>query len=135
MDETSKMAQSRTKKVAVVVASELAWGSAWAAFLQRTRPGRYLAGRRTWISVVIGVGGTLVLVKPLIDLGSLAWVVAAFAASSVGIVVRSLANERRVDRALLAPRAAPDGGEREAHAANESAAVGAVDRTGRSRKR
>jgi len=34
----------------------LVWGGIWAAFLQWTRPGWFLANKRTWLTVVVGVG-------------------------------------------------------------------------------
>jgi hypothetical protein len=79
----------------------LIWGAVWAATLQHTAWGRFLAVRRTWIAVVIGVGGDLLLL--LILLPVLVWlsIVALFALSSVGIIGRSLANEWREHRELL----------------------------------
>ena len=50
------------------------WGVVWALFLQYHPWGQWLAVRRTWLTVA-GV----------------------IAASSLGIIVRSIANERRED--------------------------------------
>lgn len=67
------------------------WGIGLACFLQFSRLGRFLASERTWVSVVIGVGGDLLLV-----IGAQwweTWLIVAF--SSLGIIVRSLVNEHR----------------------------------------
>ena len=103
------------------VISELAWGCAWAAALQFTRAGRYLANRRTWVTVVVGVGGTLVIALPVVPLKWLVFIAGAFGLSSIGIISRSLYNEFLLERAL--------GG----NAENESAAVGTVGWRGDSR--
>lgn len=67
----------------------LLWGIGWAALLQFTRLGRFLAQERTWITVVIGVGVDL-----LIGLGAAwwhIWLIVVF--SAFGIIARSLINE------------------------------------------
>lgn len=69
----------------------LFWGVLLAIFLQFSRMGRFLAAERTWISVVVGVGGDL-----LLGIGATwwaMWLIVAF--SSIGIVARSLVNEHR----------------------------------------
>jgi hypothetical protein len=71
----------------------LIWGAIWAAFLQWHRLGRFLAVKRTWITVVIGVGVDLLLVLLVVSLETWLYVVAVLAASSVPIVARSLYNE------------------------------------------
>ena len=74
-----------------------AWGCIWAATLQWTPWGRWLAIRRTWLSVVIGVGVDLAILLPLLG-PDLWWQMATvIAASSVGVIARSLANEHRED--------------------------------------
>lgn len=35
------------------------WGGIWAVTLQYVPLGRFLAARRTWLTVVVGVGGDL----------------------------------------------------------------------------
>lgn len=78
------------------------WGLVWALFLQRTELGRFLAARRTYITVVVGVGvdlGIAAIVTPWA-----AWwpVVAIVALSAVGIVTRSIWNEWTESRELTA---------------------------------
>lgn len=73
------------------------WGILWAICLQWTDWGRWLAVRRTWITVVIGVGvdGFICLLVLPFDL----WLQAAavVVASSLAIIARSLINELRDD--------------------------------------
>jgi len=79
----------------------LVWGVAWALFLQLHPTGKWLAIKRTWITVIVGVGANLGIVLGLlycIELGDPVdiWlrVVGVFGLSSVGVVGRSLANEQ-----------------------------------------
>lgn len=65
------------------------WGAGWATFIQFNRHGQFLAERRTWITVVIGIGADLLIAYP----GDWWTVVAVIVASSVGIIFRSLWNE------------------------------------------
>jgi len=66
------------------------WGIIWAIFIQYHRMGQFWAEERTWLTVVIGVG-----VDMLIAYGSDWWTVLfVISASSVGIIGRSLINER-----------------------------------------
>jgi hypothetical protein len=88
------------KRTALFIAAEFLWGAAWAVFLQNTRLGRYLAGRKTWTTVIVGVGGTLALAYPVIEEKSWWRICQAFALSSTGIIVRSIVNEQRLERAL-----------------------------------
>lgn len=65
------------------------WGCAWAWYLQFTRQGQFLVLRRTWITVVIGVGVDLLVAYPA-DY----WVVVmVISVSALGIIFRSLWNE------------------------------------------
>lgn len=73
------------------------WGVLWALFLQYHGWGQWLAVRRTWLTVVIGVGVDLALLAALLDLAAWLTTAAIIAASSVGIIVRSIANERHED--------------------------------------
>ena len=61
------------------------------------RLGRWLAVRRTWLTVVVGVGADLLLLLLVLDWHQWAQVVAIVAASSIGVIVRSLHNEHRED--------------------------------------
>jgi hypothetical protein len=78
----------------------LVWGSIWAAFLQWTRPGWFLANKRTWLTVIVGVGvdlliilGILSVVPSTVPLFTWLRMVAVFALSSVPIIARSIYNE------------------------------------------
>lgn len=78
----------------------LVWGVFWASFLQWTRPGWFLANKRTWLSVVVGVGVDLgiilgiLYVKPLSQpLFTWLRIIVVFALSSIPIIVRSIYNE------------------------------------------
>jgi hypothetical protein len=67
------------------------WGIGLACWLQFSRMGRFMAKERTWISVVVGVGGDL-----LLGIGADWWVMwLVVALSSVGIIARSLINEHQ----------------------------------------
>ena len=82
---------------------ELAWGFGWAWFLD-TEDGKWLARSRTWITVVIGDGiafALALLVVPPLWLGIS---VLGLALASIGIIRRSLQQERRVDEALTGGR-------------------------------
>ena len=73
------------------------WGVVWALFLQRHPWGQWLAVRRTWLTVVAGVGVDLALLATVLDLATWLTVAGVIAASSIGIIARSIANERRED--------------------------------------
>lgn len=75
------------------------WGGLWAAYLQFSQYGRYLALRRTWITVVIGVGVDLLIALLVIDLRTWLIISAIIVSSSVGIIARSLYNEVKDDAA------------------------------------
>lgn len=83
----------------IITAALLAfvWGVVWAAFLQYHRYGQWLAIRRTWLTVVVGVGVDLALLLLVLDVHTVAMVAAVVAASSLGIITRSLANEHKED--------------------------------------
>ena len=69
------------------------WGATWAAFLQFNRQGQFLVERRTWLTVVIGVGIDMLIAYP----GDWWTVVLVISFSSVGIIFRSLWNESQGD--------------------------------------
>ena len=77
--------------LAVVLA--VVWGVVWAAFLQWTTLGKFLALQRTWLTVVVGVGGDVLIMLLAMDFADWWRALAIIAASSVGIVGRSLWNE------------------------------------------
>jgi putative flippase GtrA len=59
--------------------------------------GKWLAIKRTWLTVVVGVGVDLALLLMVLDIHTWSIVAAVIAASSVGIIVRSLYNEHADD--------------------------------------
>mgnify|MGYP001128698665 CR=1 FL=1 len=88
------------------------WGGILASFLQFTKPGRFLATQRTWLSVVVGVGVDLAIilgllyVKPMAD-PLMTWlrIVGVFGLSSIAIIIRSIYNELlETDEALADAR-------------------------------
>jgi hypothetical protein len=79
----------------------LVWGGIWAVVLQRTALGHYLARRRTWITVVVGVGVDIVIMRLALSWEELAVVFIVVAASSTGVIARSLVNEMAEDRGVL----------------------------------
>jgi len=69
------------------------FGLIYAVLLQHTERGRALAARMTWLSVVIGVGGDLLISLLIVPFKSWQRVAGVFALSSLGIIARSLVNE------------------------------------------
>jgi uncharacterized protein involved in cysteine biosynthesis len=86
-----------TDRQALAAILALIWGALWALFLQLHPWGQWLALRRTWLTVVIGVGVDLALLLLILDAHTWATVVAIIAASSIGIIARSLYNEHADD--------------------------------------
>ncbi|MBN2390731.1 MAG: hypothetical protein JXR84_08410 [Anaerolineae bacterium] len=78
----------------------LFWGVLWAGFLQFNPAGRYLALRRTWLTVVIGVGVDLLILATVIPLEAWLPTCTVIAASSLGIIARSLYNEHQDEKAV-----------------------------------
>lgn len=74
------------------------WGCVWAWALQATGWGRWLALRRTWITVVVGVGGDMAVLLLVLPWDLWLAVLGVLAASSVGIILRSLLNEWHEER-------------------------------------
>lgn len=79
------------------ILSALVWGALWALFLQMHPWGRWLAVKRTWLAVAIGVGVDLAILLLILDPQTWASVSAVIAASSIGVIVRSLYNEHHED--------------------------------------
>jgi hypothetical protein len=69
------------------------WGVVWALFLQFTTLGRFLATRRTWITVAIGVGVDAALLLLCLPFSAVLTMLAVVGASAIGIVARSMINE------------------------------------------
>ena len=79
----------------------LVWGAVWAALLQFTGWGRFMAARRAWLAVAIGLGVDLLLLLVLMPVTLWLQVCAIIAASAIGIIVRSIANEWRDHQELM----------------------------------
>jgi hypothetical protein len=75
------------------------WGTGYAVFLQ-TYPGRFLAARLTWLTVVIGVGVDLAIVLVTLGVSVSVAVAGLIGVSSLPIIGRSLLNEYRDQRDL-----------------------------------
>lgn len=78
--------------VAIMIA--LIWGGVWAATLQFTKWGEFLAYRRTWITVVVGIGVDLLICFFVVPPEEWLKVTAIITFSSVFIILRSLHNEK-----------------------------------------
>ena len=76
------------------------WGSLWAVFLQFTAGGRFLAARRTWITVVIGISGDVLILLVCVPVDVVIIVCGVLATSSLGIIGRSLYNEWQDEHAV-----------------------------------
>jgi len=76
------------------------WGIAYAAFLQFTAVGRYIVERVTWLSVVIGVGGDLLIAGLFLGWPVVIALGAIIGASSLGIIARSLINYQQAHAAF-----------------------------------
>ena len=69
------------------------WGGIWAAFLQYVPLGQFLARKRTWITVVIGIGVDMLIALAVVPWDVWLQVVMLIALSAVAIVFRSIVNE------------------------------------------
>lgn len=83
------------------------WGGIWAAVLQFSAFGRWLAVRRTWLTVVIGVGVDLLILLWLLDWQAWLTVSLVISLSSVAIIFRSLWNAHRENMENLDVKNAP----------------------------
>lgn len=79
----------------------LAWGAIWAVFLQFHPHGQFLARERTWITVVVGIGGDLLILLFVLPVDVWIHVLAIVALSSVPIIVRSLINEQSSSQEII----------------------------------
>lgn len=77
------------------------WGVFWAVFLQYVPLGKFLAEKRTWITVVIGSGVNMGILFMVIDWRLVLQVLAVWGVSAIGIIVRSIANECHEERELI----------------------------------
>lgn len=69
------------------------WGAFWALFLQCTRPGKFLAAKRAWLAVCVGIGIDLLILLMVLSLTDWLKLCAVIAVSAIGIIFRSLWNE------------------------------------------
>lgn len=79
----------------------LIWGLLWALVLQYVPLGRFLAARRSWLAVVIGIAGDLLLLRTVLSQSSWLRVTSILAASSIGMILRGLLNEWHDHQAML----------------------------------
>ena len=93
----------------------LIWGLLWALVLQYVPLGRFLAARRSWLAVVIGIAVDLVLLRPVLSLSS--WLRVA------GVLGRLV---RRHDPARIVQRMARSPGDPGPHEREQSALTGAA---------
>ena len=73
------------------------WGVLWALFLQWHPWGQWLAIKRTWLTVVIGVGVDLAILLLVLEWSAWTSVAGVIAVSGIGVIVRSLYNEHHED--------------------------------------
>jgi hypothetical protein len=71
------------------------WGGIWAMFMQKTRVGWFISTRQTWLAVVLGCGGNLLILAVYLPLEQWLMAAAVFAGSAVPVAVRSLHNQNR----------------------------------------
>lgn len=89
------------ERLAFVLSLALIWGILYAVMLQTTPIGQYLARQRTWITVVVGVGVTMLLTLLIVPWDVWWQVMAVIAASSLGVITRSLLREWREWREVM----------------------------------
>jgi len=84
---------------ALIIAGLLAlcWGIAWACFLQFAPLGQWLAVRRTWVTVAVGVGVDLGILLLVLSPQAVGLALLVVGLSSIGLILRSFHNERKAD--------------------------------------
>jgi len=92
-------------KLVAICGLALAWGLAYAVWLQVTKVGAWFARCRTWLATAIGVGVDLILVLFLVNWEDWAKAAGVFGLSAIGIVGRSLYNEWRDGQEVLLEQA------------------------------
>lgn len=97
-----KKKETKGDRFALFALSELAWGTAWASFLGFTDAGKFMTRRRTWLTVVIGVGGTLAIARMVLPVVVLVRMLLAFVFSGLPLIIQGLGEEFNLDRVLLA---------------------------------
>jgi hypothetical protein len=76
------------------------WGALWGLYKHLHPFGRYLATRRTWVSVTIGVAVTLLITLIILPVNLWVRVVIIFAAASAGPIITSLLDELNDEQAI-----------------------------------
>jgi hypothetical protein len=71
------------------------WGVVWACFMQFTAIGWLVSTKQTWLGVVIGCGGNLIILAMFMPLDQWIMLGAVFAASAVPVAMRSLHNQNK----------------------------------------
>jgi len=71
------------------------WGGIWAIFMQKTRVGWFISTRQTWLAVVLGCAGNLLILAVYLPMEQWLMLGAVFAGSAVPVAVRSLYNQNR----------------------------------------
>lgn len=78
-------------QIALILAA--VWGVLWALFLQMVPFGQFLAERRSWLTIVIGIGVDLLIAILVLDWTAWWQVLAIVAVSNLGIIARGVYNE------------------------------------------
>jgi hypothetical protein len=73
----------------------LIWGAIWAAFHQFIPTGRYVNRKQTWLTVVSGCAGNLLITLFAVDFSAWLVVMAVFAFSSVFVGIRAVYNAQK----------------------------------------
>jgi hypothetical protein len=69
------------------------WGGIWAIFMQKTSVGWFISTKQTWLAVVLGCGGNLMILVWFMPLEQWLIIGAVFAGSSLPVALRSLYNQ------------------------------------------
>lgn len=85
----------------LVLILALIWGGVWALFLEYVPFGKWLAAKRVWMTVVIGIGVDLGILATALEWQTFWLVCGVIAASSIGVICRSLAHEMHEWHALM----------------------------------
>jgi len=69
------------------------WGIIWAVFHHFTPVGWFILTKQTWLAVVIGCGGNLLIGYPFMERESWLRIAQIFAGSAIAVGFRSLAHQ------------------------------------------
>ena len=93
----ARLQHNHNMRTVISFALGVIWGSSWAVFLHMTTVGRWLRLWRTWLTVVIGVGGCLAIVGARHSWRSAATALTIFAGAGAPIVTASILEEFKRD--------------------------------------